>query len=603
MRHEDCVQEKIIAAILEASHDLILVCNREGRILSINPECENISGYKNDEVKGTFIWNFALDPEYAMRTKELYSRALDDGDVFNIHEGHEHYWISKSGERRRISWTTRLIYNENNTLVYIIRIGKDMTQQRIMKKRLRQSEAELHSIFENANGIIYTLSSEGRFIFVSRGWTETLGHDVSEVQGQLFERFVHPDSVPVCYDYLKEILTNGETKKSAEYQVRHRNGRWRWHSSTGAAVKDDDGKPIYYVGLALDITERKKAEEEIKYLSFYDKLTGLYNRAFFEEELKRLDTPRALPLSLIMGDVNGLKLINDALGHWEGDKLLIKVAEILKKSCRHEDCIARWGGDEFITLLPGLDGVKASKVFERIKSASKSIEGFPIQTSISLGMGTKSCAAQDIREVIKEAEDKMYRNKLLESRSIRSSFLFSLEKTLWTRSHETKEHCQRLQKIAYKIGRALNLPDSELDNLKLLAALHDIGKIAIPNSILENPGKLSPEEWETMKKHPEIGYRIAISSPEMAPIAEAILHHHERWDGTGYPLGLIGENIPLISRIIAIADTYDVMVNGRPYQKAVSKESAWGEIMRCAGSQFDPQLVKKSLEVLRGLRT
>lgn len=343
----------------------------------------------------------------------------------------------------------------------------------------------------------------------------------------------------------------------------------------------------------------KQAEAEIKYLSYHDKLTGLYNRAFFEEELKRISTKNQLPLGLIIGDINGLKLINDALGHLQGDKVLIKAAEIFRKECRQGDIISRWGGDEFIVLLPQCDSSAALKVFKRINKSIIKIESLPIPINLSLGMAVQNCIDQDMNDVIREAEEKMYRNKLLESRSTRSSFIKSLEKTLWERSHETEEHCRRMQEMAQKMGKALELTDSELDNLKLLAALHDIGKIAIPNAILDKPGKLSPEEWETIKNHPETGYRITISSPELAPIAEAILHHHECWDGSGYPLGLKGEKIPLISRIIAIADAYDVMINGRPYKKAMSREATLAEIERCAGTQFDPELVRKVLSLER----
>jgi HD-GYP domain-containing protein (c-di-GMP phosphodiesterase class II) len=282
----------------------------------------------------------------------------------------------------------------------------------------------------------------------------------------------------------------------------------------------------------------------------------------------------------------------------EGDKLLKQVAEILKKFCRQGDIVARWGGDEFIILLPGCDTDNVSRISKKIKINFKDANQLPFDTSFSLGYATKNSTNQDIREIIKLAEDRMFRNKLLENKSARSSFLTSLQNTLWTRSHETQEHCQRMQIMAHKIGRAIMLTDAELDNLKLLAVLHDIGKIAIPNSILDKPDKLSPEEWDSIKKHPEVGYRIALSSPEMSPIAEAILHHHERWDGKGYPLGLKGEKIPLISRIIAIIDTYDVMLNGRPYQEAVSPEKALAEIIRCAGSQFDPGLVPKAIGVL-----
>ncbi len=337
----------------------------------------------------------------------------------------------------------------------------------------------------------------------------------------------------------------------------------------------------------------KQCEAEIRYLSYHDKLTGLYNRAYFEEELKRISTKRQLPLGFIIGDVNGLKLINDALGHFEGDKVLKEAAEIFRKACRQEDIISRWGGDEFIVLLPRCDSETTSKIFKRINNSFIRINSLPIPINISLGMAIQTSLDQNVGELIREAEEKMYRNKLLESRSNRSTFIKSLEKTLWERSHETEEHCQRMQEMTYKIGKAFNLTSSEMDNLKLLAALHDIGKIAIPNSILDKPGKLSPEEWETIKNHPEIGYRIVIGSPELAPIAEAVLHHHEWWDGSGYPLGLKGEAIPLISRILAIADAYDVMVNGRPYKKAMNREEALAEIKRCAGTQFDPNLVAK----------
>jgi len=344
--------------------------------------------------------------------------------------------------------------------------------------------------------------------------------------------------------------------------------------------------------------KRKRAEEEIRYLSYHDRLTGLYNRTFFDQEIKRLDTEKQLPVSLIIGDVNGLKLANDVFGHQEGDRLLQKIADILKYSCRNKDIIARWGGDEFAVILPNTSLHEAYDICDRIKEECSKADKDTIQPSIALGTAVKDDPSKGIQQVLKEAEDRMYRRKLLESKSTRSAIISSLEKTLFERSFETEEHAKRLLKYSLKIGQALSLSQNETDDLRLLSILHDIGKIAVPDSILVKPGRLSLKEWEEMKKHAEIGYRIAESSKELDHIADYILSHHERWDGTGYPQGLKGEKIPRLSRILAIADAFDAMTHERPYKKAISRKEALEEIRRCSGTQFDPEIVQIFLQVI-----
>jgi len=350
--------------------------------------------------------------------------------------------------------------------------------------------------------------------------------------------------------------------------------------------------------IVMDITERKEAEKKLKYLSSHDKLTGLYNRSHIEEEIARLDTERQLPLSIAMGDVNALKLINDAFGYRNGDKLLVKVGKILKKCYRKEDIIARWGGDEFLVLLPKTSEEDAVKLLDRVREACERTTNQKIPASVSIGISTKTIKAQNIQDIIKEAEDRMYQHKLTESKSIHSSIIASLKATLWERSHETEEHGRRLKELSLKLGRVAELAPNELDELALLSTLHDMGKIGIEDSILAKPGKLTKKEWEVMKRHPEIGYKIAQSSPQLLQIADGILYHHEWWDGTGYPHGLTGENIPLISRIIAIADAYDVMTHNRVYKKAVTKKEAIKEVKRYSGTQFDPGLVKKFIKIV-----
>ncbi len=343
---------------------------------------------------------------------------------------------------------------------------------------------------------------------------------------------------------------------------------------------------------------RLQAEERVRFMGFHDQLTGLYNRYYLNEEINRLDVTRQLPFSIVMADLNGLKLINDTYGHLKGDEVIKKVASILGKTCRAEDVIARWGGDEFVILLPGTKAQEAAELCKRIDSNCHNVYVDRVPVSVATGAATKTEAHIKMIEVLREAEDNMYKQKLTESRSTKSAVLRALLKTLAEKSFETEAHTQRMKVVAQKIGQQLKLTNAELNRLDLLITLHDIGKINISEEILKKVGPLTAVEWETIKKHPEIGFRIARATEEFAHVAEDIIAHHERWDGKGYPQGLQGSKIPLLARITAIADAYEVMSNGRPYKKAMSKSEIITEIKRCSGTQFDPDLVHHFLEII-----
>ncbi len=400
---------------------------------------------------------------------------------------------------------------------------------------------------------------------------------------------------------IHQVLENQDMPNEIEYTILTcSSGSTRYISIKRNSITDIERRYYGEVITFSDITEQKIREDEILYLSYHDRLTNLYNRGFFEEEMRRLDVKRQYPITIIMGDCNGLKITNDVFGHFQGDKLLIKAAEILGKSTRKEDIVARWGGDEFVVLLPKTDEKTANEIRNRILNACINTNMQPVNLSLSLGVATKMDDSKALDETLKEAEERMYRHKLLEGKSTRNEIISSFEKVLNEKNYETEEHAQRMKELAEAFGMSLGLAEDELDNLKLLATLHDIGKIGIPDNILLKEYSLSQDEWLSMQKHPEKGYNIANSMNELRNIANLILHHHEKWDGTGYPDGLKGNKIPKGSRILSIIDAYDVITHSRPYKEPLSHESALEEIMNCAGTQFDPNLARAFVLMMKG---
>jgi diguanylate cyclase (GGDEF)-like protein len=348
----------------------------------------------------------------------------------------------------------------------------------------------------------------------------------------------------------------------------------------------------------LNITERIIAEKEIRYLAYHDKLTGLYNRGFFEEEVNRIDVDRSLPISIIISDLNGLKLTNDVFGHLQGDRLLTRFAEILKKVCRKEDVVARWGGDEFAVLLPGTDNETAARICERIRKESLVEKKLPIALSISMGYSTKYTSSESLIDVLKMAENMMYREKLAESRKIRQVILDSLKESLFQRSVETETHLRRVNTLSKEFADYIGLSEKDLDELSLLSSLHDIGKVAISDQILMKAGRLDHDEWVEIRTHSEKGYKIAVNHQELAHISDGILCHHERWDGKGYPQGLKEKDIPRISRILNIVDAYDIMTHSTVYKSAIPHEDAIDEIISCSGKQFDPYYAREFVKFM-----
>jgi diguanylate cyclase (GGDEF)-like protein/putative nucleotidyltransferase with HDIG domain len=349
-------------------------------------------------------------------------------------------------------------------------------------------------------------------------------------------------------------------------------------------------------------------------LALTDPLTGLGNHRHFHERLERElrhAHEKRLPLTLCLVDVDDFKRINDRFGHPAGDRVLSQLASRLRQTGE----AFRLGGDEFALLLPGYDEgaalTAATSVVDRISTLELDQLG-PV--TVSAGVATSPAHAADRDELIRLADSALYwakeygknrvrayRPDVIElaelkrlasgpDRAARFRAAASLARAVDARDVYTGSHSQRVADLAARTARRLGLADEEVELTRLAASLHDLGKLAIPEEILRKPGPLTEPERMVLERHPQIGFRM-LESLGVDPVAEWVLHHHERWDGSGYPDGLPGASIPLGARIIFVADAYDAMTSERVYRRRVTPDEAIAELQRCAGSQFDPEIV------------
>lgn len=479
--------------------------------------------------------------------------------------------------------------------VFLGLVIKNQIDKTKIIQKMEESEERYRTIFENTYAAMLILDPEsGNIIDANKFASHFYGYSIEalktmhmtdinglsrdKLKAEMKKAMLHMKNVFI----FTHILSSGEAR-TVEI-----------HSGPLTV----NGKQVLY-SIIHDITERINREKEIEYLSFHDQLTGLYNRRFYEAELKRLDTSRNLPISIIMADVNGLKLVNDAFGHNEGDNLLTIVSDILRSVCREDDIISRIGGDEFVVLLPKTRYSEAYSIIQRMKKNEENYNLNGMEISISYGVATKTSEDKSISSVYRDAEDNMYKNKFFESRKLKGNMIDTIMKTLYEKNPREKNHSERVSILCQEMGKALGFNNELTNELGVAGLLHDIGKITLDETILNRKGLLNKDEWFQMKKHSETSYKILSSVNGLTTTAEHALSHHERWDGEGYPNRISGENIPYFSRIIALADAFDAMISERTYRRTLTFDEAIVEIEKNAGTQFDPHLTKIFIETLK----
>lgn len=563
---------------------------------------------------GEFVYaNHAASKSLNYSREELLNMSIYDIDIDLDSKGWKKHWdeVKKLGNlrierfhknRQGEVFPVEIFANffEYSGKEYIFSYVTDISARKRAEKEIKLQKKSYEVLFRHSADGIALADNEGRVIEINEKFTEIFGYTNEEAKGKTtYELLFKEGESHEEYMEIFKSLLEGKTYETEV--IRYSKDGSKINILLRVIPVIIDGVTIGNYGIYTDISERKKYEEKLRYLSLHDGLTGLYNRNYFEEELKRLESSRLYPITLISADLDGLKLINDTIGHKKGDELLKNTAKILEKSVRKSDVVARIGGDEFVVILPKTPEDVGEKVVERIKSAINdyNAQKSHLPLSLSIGLATTESPEQTLEETLKMADDLMYRDKLYHRTSSRNKIVESLLAALAERDRIADGHAARLLDLCQKLGKKAGLSTKQQIDLALLAQVHDLGKVGIPDNILFKPGPLTEKEWEVMRLHPEKGYRIAQSAPDLSGIAELILKHHERWDGKGYPLGLKGEDIPVECRILAIVDSFDAMTNDRPYKKGLKKDEALEEIIKYAGTQFDPNLVDMFLELFK----
>ncbi len=567
--------------------DLLCIADLDGNFIRLNKAWEHTLGYSIEYLSDKKFFEF-IHPDDIQLTIDAVDSLKHNEPVYSFVNRYK----DVNGNYHFIEWRSQP-YKK-----YIYAAARDITERISIEENLYlEKEIFKTTLLSIGDGVI-SVNKNYKVVLMNKIAEKISDWTQNEVQGLSIKNIfniVDENTLEEITHLISEVIENKivirSSKISSNLALIRKDSTLVSIEFNIAPIKNKADEIEGAVIVLRDVSEKRKAQKQVEYMSFHDYLTGLYNRRYFEEELMRLDTKRNLPLAIIMLDVNGLKLTNDAFGHAAGDALLKKVGDILKSHCRSDDIVARLGGDEFAIILPKTDDVETKLIMQRITKASLNENIDSVMVSAALGHSIKISPIQDINDIIRIAENNMYKNKIKTGKLMRKKTFELIIDTLNLRYYNEQNHNITVSEICRVLGEAMEFSKEQINTLCEAARFHDIGKIIIPPEILNKQDSLTSEEFELVQRHPETGYQILKSIEEYTHLARYVLSHHEHWDGNGYPRKQKNSEIPIFSRIICIADAYEAMTNDRPYRKAMKKQDAIEELKRHSGTQFDPNLI------------
>ena len=620
------VSELRYRRLFETAQDGILILDAEtARITNANPFMINLLGYSHDEFLGKELWEIGLLKD-KQASQKSFQQLLKTGYI-----RYENLpLVTQLGQLRHVEFVSN-VYPEGKDSVIQCNI-RDITNWKATEAALRTSEQFAQATLNGLSTAIAILDSEGSILAVNQAWRQFL-----------------PDSPPVIQsvvegaNYLRacENATGEEMEEAGrvargiravaadelevftmEYPC-HSPQEQRWFSMRVTRFPGDGQARV--VVAHENITKRKQAELELEKAlkvaqeqADHDPLTNLLNRRVFHKRLEAetdFAQQEKTNLAVVVLDINNFKFFNDVYGHLEGDQVLRLVAEKLREVCKSQDILARFGGDEFALILPDLGRTTLEEVEARLHAGLETLsyrtnDGESlIPVSVSLGTSLFPAASTNCQEVLRQADERLLWSKTggggeeraqlvrmdVSNRVQGFSMLDALVTAVDNKDRYTRKHSEDVMEYSLLIVRELGLGESEQQMVAVAALIHDVGKIGVPDAILRKPGRLTDQEFEAVKQHPMMGSVMVGAVPGLEDTLDAVLHHHERWDGAGYPFGLHGEETPVIARLMAVADAFSAMTTDRPYRKGMDQQQALSILVEGAGTQWDPKCVSAFL--------